>query len=67
MTPKASAAIWGMKRKGRSIARVAALAMTVERVRRLAFRTVSQIGIRYRSSPLSETAAGLPDGAPRAA
>jgi len=46
------------------IARVAAFAMTKERVRRLAFRTISQIGIRYRRSPLSQTLPGLPDGAP---
>jgi hypothetical protein len=38
--------------------------MTIERVRRLAFRTISQIGIRYRRSRLSLTLAGLPDGAP---
>ena len=35
-------------------------------VRRLAFRTISQIGIRYRDTRLSETLAGLPDAAPRA-
>jgi 2-polyprenyl-6-methoxyphenol hydroxylase-like FAD-dependent oxidoreductase len=46
------------------IARVAAFAMTKERVRRLAFRTISQIGIRYPGSPLSRTLPGLPDGAP---
>jgi 2-polyprenyl-6-methoxyphenol hydroxylase-like FAD-dependent oxidoreductase len=46
------------------IARVAARAMKVQRVRKLAFRTISQIGIRYRSSPLSQTLAGLPKGAP---
>ena len=46
------------------IARVLARAMTIERVRKLAFRTISQIGIRYRKSPLSQTLAGLPGGAP---
>ena len=46
------------------LARFAAFAMTQERVRRLAFRTISQIGIRYRKSPLSQTLAGLPKGAP---
>jgi 2-polyprenyl-6-methoxyphenol hydroxylase-like FAD-dependent oxidoreductase len=46
------------------IARVLARAMTIERVRRLAFRTISQIGIRYRKSPLSQTHEGLPKGAP---
>lgn len=50
----------------RVIARVAAFAMTFERVRNFAFRTISQIGIRYRHSPLSETLAGLPNGAPQA-
>jgi hypothetical protein len=38
--------------------------MMIERVRKLAFRTISQIGIRYRRSPLSQTLAGLPEGAP---
>ena len=50
----------------RILARVAAAAMTIERVRRLAFRTISQIGIRYRHSPLSQTLGDLPEGAPRA-
>ena len=48
----------------RLIAWIVARAMTVERVRELAFRTVSQIGIRYRASPLSRTLPGLPRGAP---
>ena len=48
------------------IARIAARAMTVRRVRNVAFRTISQIGIRYRKSRLSQTLAGLPEGAPRA-
>jgi hypothetical protein len=48
------------------IARVAAFAMTIERVRRIAFRTISQIGIRYRSSVLSQTLDGLPATSPRA-
>jgi len=46
------------------VTRVLARAMTVERVRKLAFRTISQIGIRYRKSSLSQTLAGLPEGAP---
>ncbi len=37
------------------LARLMAIAMRRERVRRLAFRTVSQIGIHYRGSPLSQT------------
>jgi 2-polyprenyl-6-methoxyphenol hydroxylase-like FAD-dependent oxidoreductase len=48
------------------IARVAARAMKIQRVRNFAFRTISQIGIRYRGSPLSKTLAGLPKGAPAA-
>jgi 2-polyprenyl-6-methoxyphenol hydroxylase-like FAD-dependent oxidoreductase len=50
----------------RIMARLAARAMTVERVRRLAFRTISQIGIRYPDSRLSLTLPGLPNGAPAA-
>lgn len=48
------------------LARFAAFAMAREPVQRFAFRTVSQIGIHYRGSALSESAAGLPDDAPRA-
>src|SRR6266567_4197344 len=50
----------------RIVARVAAFAMTIVRVRNLAFRTISQIGIRYPESPLSQTLASLPKGAPAA-
>jgi hypothetical protein len=50
----------------RALARVVALAMRLPRVRALAFRTISQIGIRYRGSPLSETLGDLPRRAPRA-
>jgi 2-polyprenyl-6-methoxyphenol hydroxylase-like FAD-dependent oxidoreductase len=50
----------------RIIARLAAFAMTKERVRKLAFRTISQTGIRYPDSPLSKTLPGLPEGAPKA-
>ena len=46
--------------------RVLALAMSLGRIRKLAFRTISQTGIRYPDSPLSETLPGLPRGAPRA-
>jgi len=48
------------------IARVAAFAMTIERVRKFAFRMISQIGVRYRRSALSQTLAGLPPRAPQA-
>jgi hypothetical protein len=43
-----------------------ALAMRLERIQKLAFLTVSQTGIRYPDSPLSETLPGLPQAAPRA-
>jgi hypothetical protein len=46
--------------------KILAFAMNRDRMRRLAFRTISQIGIRYPRSPLSQTLAGLPDSAPRA-
>jgi 2-polyprenyl-6-methoxyphenol hydroxylase-like FAD-dependent oxidoreductase len=48
------------------LARVMAFAMRFARTQRLAFRTISQIGIHYRASPLSETLPGLPAGTPRA-
>ncbi len=50
----------------RILVRIVAFAMSRERIQQLAFRVVSQIGIRYRKSPLSETLEGIPDGAPRA-
>ena len=50
----------------RVLARIVAFAMTRARVRRFAFRTVSQIGIRYRRSSLSQTLPGVPANAPRA-
>jgi hypothetical protein len=40
--------------------------MKIERVRRLAFRTISQIGIHYPQSPLSQALPGLPATAPQA-
>ena len=46
------------------IARVAAFAMRLGPVRRFAFRTISQIGISYPHSALSQTLPGLPKGAP---
>ena len=42
------------------------LALRTAAVQRLFFRTISQTGIRYRSSPLSEELAGLPEDGPRA-
>jgi 2-polyprenyl-6-methoxyphenol hydroxylase-like FAD-dependent oxidoreductase len=48
------------------VARLAAFAMRREAIQRFAFRVVSQTGIHYRASSLSQTLGGLPDGAPRA-
>src|SRR5882724_728577 len=50
----------------RAVPRLMALAMRFRWVQRLAFRTISQTGISYRDSALSETLPGLPDSAPRA-
>lgn len=47
------------------LARIAAFAMGRKRIQRFAFGVVSQLGIHYRSSSLSKTLEGLPDGAPR--
>jgi 2-polyprenyl-6-methoxyphenol hydroxylase-like FAD-dependent oxidoreductase len=47
------------------LARIAAFAMSRERIQKIAFRTVSQIGIHYRKSSLSKSLEGLPGGAPR--
>lgn len=47
----------------RILAKIAAFAMTFERSKRIAFQTVSQTGISYRQSPLSQTLAGLPASA----
>lgn len=48
----------------RILAKIAARAMTIERVRTLAFRTISQIGIRYRKGPLSQMLTSVPEGSP---
>jgi hypothetical protein len=48
------------------LARVAAFAMSFERLQKFAFRTVSQIGISYRNGSLAKSLEGLADGAPRA-
>jgi hypothetical protein len=50
----------------RILAKIAAFAMTFERTKQLAFRTLSQTGIAYRESPLSKSLPGLPGGAPHA-
>lgn len=48
------------------VGRLASLALRVPAVQRLAFRTISQIGIEYRASPLSVTLPGWPDKTPQA-
>jgi hypothetical protein len=48
------------------VPKIVALAMRRERVRSLAFRTISQIGIHYRGSALSETLPGTPTAGPQA-
>ena len=50
----------------RIIANIAALAMTRAWVRKRAFRALSQTGIAYRQSPLSQTLDGVAADAPRA-
>lgn len=50
----------------RVLYRLIALAMRFGRIRKRAFATVSQIGIHYRNSPLSQAQSGLPEDAPRA-
>jgi 2-polyprenyl-6-methoxyphenol hydroxylase-like FAD-dependent oxidoreductase len=47
------------------IARIAALAMSVDRIQKFAFRVVSQTGISYRTSSLSKSLEGLPASSPR--
>jgi 2-polyprenyl-6-methoxyphenol hydroxylase-like FAD-dependent oxidoreductase len=47
------------------LARVAAFALGIERIQSIAFRTVSQTGIHYGQSSLSQSEDGLPAGAPR--
>jgi hypothetical protein len=46
--------------------RALALAMRAQWARRLAFRTISQLGIRYPRSPLSQSLPGMPTGGSRA-
>jgi 2-polyprenyl-6-methoxyphenol hydroxylase-like FAD-dependent oxidoreductase len=50
----------------RLVPKILARAMSLERIQKLAFRTISQTGIHYRYGTLSETLPGLPDTAPRA-
>ena len=46
--------------------RVVGLAMRAGKFRQLVFRTISQVGIRYPGSPVSQTLSGIHAGAPRA-
>jgi len=50
----------------RVMPKLMALALRTAAVRRIAFRTISQTGIRYRRSPLSEELADLPEDGPHA-
>ncbi len=50
----------------RVLAKLMGLVMRRESLRRFAFRTISQTGIRYRRSALSAMSGDLPKGAPRA-
>ena len=47
------------------LARIAAFAMSIERIQKIAFRTVSQTGINYRKSSLSRALEALPFDAPQ--
>jgi hypothetical protein len=48
------------------LARIAAFAMSIERIQRSAFRVISQTGIHYPESSLSQSLDGFPGDAPRA-
>jgi 2-polyprenyl-6-methoxyphenol hydroxylase-like FAD-dependent oxidoreductase len=52
--------------RSKVIARIAAFLMSFERIQRFAFRTVSQTGIHYRPSRLSQSLDGVKGDAPRA-
>ncbi len=52
--------------RSKVIARIAALLMSFEKIQRFAFRTVSQTGIHYRSSRLSQSLDGVTGDAPQA-
>jgi 2-polyprenyl-6-methoxyphenol hydroxylase-like FAD-dependent oxidoreductase len=49
----------------RILARLAALAMSQRRFQQVAFRTVSQTGIQYPASALTDSSSRLPKGAPQ--
>jgi 2-polyprenyl-6-methoxyphenol hydroxylase-like FAD-dependent oxidoreductase len=50
----------------RVMPKIMGLALRTAAVQRIAFRTISQTGIRYRRSPLSEELADLPEDGPHA-
>jgi len=50
----------------RVMPKIMGLALRTTAVQRILFRTISQTGIRYRSSPLSEALPDLPEDGPRA-
>ena len=52
--------------RSKVLARIAAFALSSKAVQRMGFRTVSQTGIRYRSSSLSKSLNGFPANAPQA-
>jgi hypothetical protein len=56
----------GVLFRTRILANMAARAMKFERVRKLAFRTIAQIGISYPGSAMSQALPGLPKDAPAA-
>ena len=49
----------------RLVPKLMGLAMKLKRIQKLAFLTISQTGISYGKSPLSETLSGLPESAAR--
>lgn len=49
----------------RLVPKLAGLAIRLQRVQKLAFLTISQTGITYRKSPISETLSGIPETAAR--
>ena len=57
---------WAGLLRTQVLARLAAFAMRRKKIQRLAFRTISQIGIHYRESSLSRTLGSLPRSAPQA-
>jgi 2-polyprenyl-6-methoxyphenol hydroxylase-like FAD-dependent oxidoreductase len=57
---------WAGLLRTKVLARIGALVLSRERLQRLAFRTVSQIGIHYRGSALSAMGSPMPGEGPQA-